>query len=151
MRPGLPVRARLPSLFVQRRGVVMTRAAAERLLSLAERQSEGAVDGAVDPPTYYGSTYFAIGLSAVRAAFAGRTAGEMTAGDLARAVHAHPWFRLGVARAAREEAERRIARPLAPGTARVLLTARQSGDTVTVEAAVELPCAVAEVRRAAGC
>ena len=118
----------------------MPPASVERLLSLAEQQSEGALDRSCDPPTYYGSTYFVLRLADVRAAFAGCAVRQMTASDLAAALQRHPWFRLMVLRTAREEAERRIGGALAPGTARVSVTAGVRAGTVTIEASIELPC-----------
>jgi len=120
--------------------VLIPPSAVERLLSLADRQSEGAVDRSGDPPTYFGSTFLVLGLAKVRAAFAGRGARSVTSEDLARAVRSHPGLRLRILRTAREEAERRMGPALAPGTARVCISTRPSADALTIEAAIEVPC-----------
>jgi hypothetical protein len=149
LRP--PVRATLPSLVLESRLRRIPPSAVSRLAALAERQSEGRFERTPTARTYFGATYFCFPLSAVRAAFAGRTVREMSLGDLAGALADHPLLRLRLLRIAREEAERRIAggaaprgtdgATMAPGTARFTSAVTTDERAVMIEVGVEVPCA----------
>jgi len=170
MRLRPPVRAILPSLVLERRLRRIPPSAVQRLAGLAERQSEGCLDRSGAACTYYGATYFTFPLAEVRAAFAGRTVRNMSAGELARTLGAHPLLRLRLLRIAREEAERRIAAnagsadggrrdegssagpgraALAPGTARVTSSVTTERDAVLIEVGLEVPCPACAAARGA--
>jgi hypothetical protein len=146
MRLRPPVRAVRPSLQVERRLSRIPPAAVDRLLRLAERQSEGALDRSRSPARYCGSTYFTFPLPLVQATFAGAAVGRMTADELGRKLADHPLLRLRMLRFAREEAERRIeagdgrGRGLVPETASVASVISPREEEVVIEVAMEIDC-----------